>query len=199
MRRSEHRFTTAMSAGLAALTATMSAPLRAAAQESNDPPRHASAVEARASYDTSGLALLGGLGTQYGSAGFTAEYYLPIGPWPLHVAPFASLGRWVIAGTNGAFAPAGGVALAFGHRHRIYADVSFGPMRSQTLQLHGTVVDARLLYGLETGIGWEYMAASGFTLRILPLGLAVGLDPRLPAGGHTAYYAPAAAIGWKLW
>jgi hypothetical protein len=159
-----------------------------------EPERHAAAA-----YGTSGLALLAGIGVQHGIFGGSIAYYVHIEGTAWNLAPFVSLGSFPYQDSGSSLVTATGLAVAYGRRHRLIADVGIGAVIEERLYLHVRAVDHRALYGVETGLGYEYMAASGFTFRVLPLGIAYPIDPRTPSQGRVAGYSPALAIGWKLW
>ena len=107
-----------------------------------------------------GLSLGIGLGYVYGGAGLRAGYDLPLRRiWT--VTPFVGGGFYF----NSTMGAAAGVTNALGVRHRLVVDLAVAPVEGRILNLHGTDITARVLYGPAVGIGYEHMSDRGVSQR----------------------------------
>ncbi len=113
-------------------------------------------------YERPGVTASLGLGYAYGVLGGQIRYDRPLRPW-LHLAPFVAGGfhyeRVVVAGAIG-------MSVGFGRRQRLVVDLAVAPVQWQELNLHGTTIDFRTIYGPTVGVGYEDVSESGVMRRI---------------------------------
>lgn len=131
-----------------------------------------------------------GLGNNYGLLGLELAYSFRVPGTLYHVAPHAGAGLW------GSGAAAVGVRGGWGLRHRIIADVGYGPLGSRYVYLHRTRLRAQLVYGAMLAVGYEYVANWGFVFRVSG-GAGYALDYVLGAAGVGMVLN--LGIGFKLW
>jgi hypothetical protein len=141
--------------------------------------------------ETHGLALSLGFGTTYSGLGLQARYDLPI--WrSLVVAPF------VAGGANGVLPGAYGVTTLWGGRHRAVLDLGVAPLLEARLNLHGTLVTTRTIYGPVAGAGYEHMSDGGWLQRVtVSYGYGLWGSP-VPFDGRGAADV-SFAVGRRLW
>ena len=150
----------------------------------------------RLARETRGLSAGLGLGTDYGGCGLQLRYDFPLRPW-LQVAPFVGAG-WLPTTWGSALATgAAGVGIGLGHRHRLTITLAVAPIIEEPLDLHGTVVDGRAVYGPGALLGYEHITDSGFFQRI-------GLGYGFPLWGRADSYAAGTLLvtfgaGIRLW
>ena len=142
-----------------------------------------------------GLTVTGGIGNVYGMLGGQLRYDLPVRPW-LTLAPFAAVGFFPGEGTT-FWQGAGGLTAALGRRHRLAADVAVVPMYGEELNLHGTVLDSRVIYGPSIAGGYEFFSNGGFVWRLL-IGYGWGLWGK-GAGPFDSDLTLALGIGARVW
>jgi hypothetical protein len=141
--------------------------------------------------ETSGIALAVGLGYEYSGLGAQALYYIRTPGAPVFITPHAGVGSLGIIGF------AAGVSAALGFRHRLIADLSYAMYGVKELSLHGTLADERIVYGVNAGIGYEYMANSGFLIRAL-VGGSYPLDAYIDDDERVVFFTLGFGLGWKL-
>jgi hypothetical protein len=112
-----------------------------------------------------GLTATVGLGYAYGGLGGQFRFDLPVRPW-LELAPFGGAG--LLDGSQlKSLSWAGGVSASLGRRHRLTADLAVAAIAGEDLVLHGTVVDSRIIYGPNVGVGYEFFSNFGGLVRLL--------------------------------
>lgn len=122
-------------------------------------------AEARDVHANDGLALGVGIGSDSAGLGGFAAYYLA---WPerrLGLMPHVGLGSALFVVDAGPRVSAG-ITGSFGRCHRLVIDLHVAPVGFQTLTLHGERLDVHNIYGIGLAIGWEWLTASGFFMRI---------------------------------
>ena len=98
--------------------------------------------------------------------------------------------------------PHNGVAFtlgtSFGNKHRLCANIGYGPSNAASVRILGLTVDAVVMYGPFAGVGYEYISHEGLYFRILPLGYSRILGTLIPAEerGRRTF---SAGVGWKVW
>jgi len=138
-----------------------------------------------------GLGLSFGGGMAYTGIGLQARYDVPLRPW-WTMSPYVANGL-----VFGWTAVAGGVTTSVGRRHRVVVDVGVAPSYATRLNLHGTTVTERRVYGPMTGFGYEYMSDNGAWQRMtFEYGWPLWNAP--PLGLDRAIFVCFAA-GWRLW
>jgi hypothetical protein len=144
---------------------------------------------------TRGPAVTVGLGYQYTAIGAQIIYYFPFGH--LNVAPYLG-GGWTAENSSAPVNGAAGVSVLYGVHHRLLVDGCVGYLRTDYLNLHGTVVDHHRVYGFSTGIGYEHWASNGSIIRIVP-GFSFPLNARLGGEDERPAFTFTLGVGSKLW
>lgn len=146
--------------------------------------------------EKSGLSGGFGLGGEYAGLGVQIRYDVPLLPW-LQVAPFLGAGWSSAGGGSNPFAGAAGLATGLGYRNRLAITLGVGPIFAEPLDLHGTVVDTKVVYGPSVLLGYERMIDTGFFQRIA-IGYGWGLWGKTNAysSGDIAFTL---GTGMRLW
>lgn len=138
-----------------------------------------------------GLGLSLGAGMAYTGIGLQARYDVPLRPW-WTVSPYVANGLLF-----GWTAVAGGVTSSVGRRHRVVVDVGVAPSYTARLDLHGTTITERRVYGPMISLGYEYMSDNGpWTRMTVEYGWPLWNSP--PLGLDRAIFV-CFAVGWRLW
>jgi hypothetical protein len=146
-----------------------------ASQTPTAPATHAGIAQGKpldpAPWQKRGLTLSAGVGYGYGLLGLQARFDLAL-RWWLHASPFLAGGTARGLSTEQLVAAAG-ISTGLGMRHRFAVDLAVAPYAFQDLNLHGSIVDRRTIYGPAVAGGYELFTAGGVLLRIM-LGYAWG-------------------------
>lgn len=190
----------ALATSIALVSATLSATSDARAQTS--PASTGKAPEERPRGDTDGLALSGGIGSQYVGLGAQAAYYLQLGRSPFRVAPYVGFGVGPFASKDRAdFVPAisAGARGSFGQRNRLVVDLFYAPSATTYLSLHGEAPDLRVEWGPGVAVGYEYMGRQGCFFRAdVGIQYTVTVPVFAPKDRLNVALTPL-AMGCKLW
>jgi hypothetical protein len=151
-----------------------------------------------APHETSGPALLVGVGELYAGLGARAAYQLTLREQPLSFAPHFGAG-YGLAFDGRLRAPGvrGGVQCAYGRDQRWLVDLAYGALAGHELRLHGVTAAARAVYGVSFALGFEAVDAFGVIGHVL-----IGpyyLTSRGVAEGDRLGVAIGLGIGWKPW
>jgi hypothetical protein len=142
---------------------------------------------------STGVASSVGIGAGYGGlVGLQLAVPFALTSTAFQVGPYSALG--VVPGVDEVDSSMGvsiGALGFWGERHRGFAMLDVGPLARAGLQLHGTVVAARTLYGPAALAGYEFMSHGGFLVRV-GLGGAMIWTRGLSAVQLTL------GVGWKL-
>jgi hypothetical protein len=147
--------------------------------------------------DRSGPVLAAGIGYEYGLLGGQLLYQQRLGQTRIYIAPHVGVGWGPFEVPKIVYA--GGVSAIWGKRHRAVLDFSYAMAGSLNVGLHGTTVDTIVVYAPTAGLGWEYVAESGFFLRVVPAGISLVMDRRVSPTDRRPYWNLSIGVGWKLW
>lgn len=119
-----------------------------------------------------------GIGHGFGTFGLQASVPITLSEkWAL--GPFAGAGVFPPLGeSEGHFAFAAGVLAYRGVRHRLLMEASFAAVGARTLELHGSIVATKPVYGPGVIVGYEFVAQSGFLVRS-GVGAGLALDAQI--------------------
>ena len=180
-----------------------------------DPARAQAALGAsappRPRFARPGLTASAGTGTQYAGVGLQLLYALPVPRRNRSVSPWnlcAGVGAGHFRTIDGSFTydrkdieiygVAALVGASFGYRHRLTLDVGYGTVATQNVAIEGLVVDAAAHKGPFAEIGYEFVGASGISVRFLPVGILY-VPTALVGSDRRWGYAASVGFGWKVW
>lgn len=103
-------------------------------------------------------------GGPFDFAAVQLAYAVPVWRRWLQVAPFVAAG---IAWQPWTPRYSAGVTASLGWKHRLALSVAAGRLASESLSLHGTIVDRQALFGVAAGGGYEYLSPAGSLFRLL--------------------------------
>lgn len=144
---------------------------------------------------THGLALGVGFGYPAASLGGIVSYYLPLSIAPAAVTPYLGVGARPAPGGL-AVGGAVGASVSYGLRHRMVLDLGYGMGPVEELSLHGTRVDEHVVYGVQMGMGYEYLGDRGLLVRCIP---ALFRPVTSRYGDTEPDLFITVSAGWKLW
>jgi hypothetical protein len=161
------------------------------------PAQHAAAVvTAQApAPERPGLTVSLGFGYGYGLYGVQLRYDRPLRPW-LHLAPFVAGGVNFDLGWKSVVG-AVGLSSGLGWHHRLTVDVAIAPTTWEQLDVHGSRLDSRNIYGPVVAAGWEHVSERGYLQRIT-LGRGWGRWAK-GAGPFPPAFMLAIGFGWRAW
>lgn len=177
---------------LSSLLATRGPALAAAPGVATPPGVVVSAAPAR---ERPGFTASFGLGSAYGVLGLQVRYDRPLRPW-LHLAPFLGGGTNTESGWSSLVGSVG-LSAGLGWRHRLTADFVLAPVVWNELNLHGTEVDLRTIYGPHLAAGYEHASDSGAFQRVL-VGYGWG-EWGKGAGPFPSEQTLTVGFGWRVW
>jgi hypothetical protein len=137
-----------------------------------------------------------GYGAAFAGAGVQVAYAFPLPP-EARLDPRLGLGLFDDA--DMLLGASAGLTLGFGRQHRGLLDLGYGPVLTQRLDLHGTRLDARALYGVQLSAGYGLCLPGGFSLQVLA-GTVRPLDRRAESAERLFSRATVTlGVGWKAW
>lgn len=136
-----------------------------------------------------------GYGPLFSGTGLLLAYALPVTS-DLRFEPRLSFGLPDVADVL--VGSSAGLTLALGRRHRALLDAGWGPVLTQRLSLHGTILEARALYGLQLSAGYGLRTAGGLSLHLLA-GLARAMRSRSEPAERDLRATVTLGVGWKAW
>ena len=151
--------------------------------------------------ESDGLALSAGVGVQYVLAGLQAAYYFQLPHTLYRIVPYAALGiGW--CGSPDSFLECSltaGVMGSWGHKHRLFVDLGYGPLGSYSFSFHGEEPLEQAVSGPFAALGYEYLSFAGFVFRSeLGLGYMMGI-PLIRSEERTALTLTLFGLGYKFW
>ncbi len=149
-------------------------------------------------HETSGPAILIGVGQLYAGVGAQLAYQFALKERALGLVPH--LGAGYVLGADGLpRSPGlrGGVLCAYGRSQRWLADLAFGALEGHELRLHGIPAARRAVHGVSLALGFEAIDAFGVIAHVL-LG-PYYLTDRGVTRGERLGIALGLGIGWKPW
>lgn len=146
--------------------------------------------------ETSGPALVLGLGSQLAGFGLQLGYYLVVKEQPFAFYGYASAGA--IELTEGVWAGAGGMTALFGRKHRWALDASFGAIGTISFTLYDEKISVRPVYGFSLSAGREWMWSTHLLFRVL-VGASYMTDPAPFDFADRIGIAFSIGLGWKPW
>ena len=150
--------------------------------------------------ESDGLAFSAGLGVQYVALGIQAAYYFQVPHTLYRVVPYAAVGAGFCGSTDGvACALVGGVMGSWGHKHRLFVDLGYGPVAQWRYSFHGETPTGHAISGPFASLGYEYMSFAGISLRSeLGAGYMLGA-PLVRAQDRAVLVLTLLGLGCKFW
>jgi hypothetical protein len=149
--------------------------------------------------ETSGLALGVSLPTGAGLIGVRADYLFQ---WPrtlFRLGVHAGVGALLCQEPECHASYLFGVLGSWGHQHRLFLELNGGTFGGVSLQLHGTNIASRALWGAAAELGYEHMLSTGLFIRFAA-GLAYLFEPAIePVSDRLGLALTLLHVGYKLW
>jgi len=151
--------------------------------------------------ESDGLALSAGIGVQYVFAGLQAAYYFQVPHTLYRLVPYAAFGGGWCGSADSVLecALAAGVMGSWGHKHRLFVDLGYGPLGAYRFSFHGEKLMQHAVSGPYAALGYEYLSLAGFVLRTeLGAGYLLGA-PLIRAQERTSLALTLIGLGYKFW
>jgi hypothetical protein len=151
--------------------------------------------------ESDGLALSAGIGVQYVLVGLQAAYYVQVPHTLYRIVPYAAFGGGWCGAADSVLecALSAGVMGSWGHKHRLFVDLGYGPLAAYSFSFHGEDLTQHAVSGPFAALGYEYVSFAGFVLRTeLGAGYVLGA-PLIRSQERTLLTLTLIGLGYKFW